>query len=118
MSPDLKINQEKGHKITQLDNFRYRTRYFTARLYNTVKKSPSQIRVGNKNMKKGNDSMTHSAAKPQPKRGAPKSLGFLFQLVPRDYLFRKTHEPIHGAQLKHPCFKCFLNRQSLSAENI
>ena len=29
MSPDLEINQEKGLEITRLDNFRYRTRYFT-----------------------------------------------------------------------------------------
>ena len=29
MSPDLEINQEKGLEITRLDNFRYRTSYFT-----------------------------------------------------------------------------------------
>jgi hypothetical protein len=29
MSPDLEINQEKGLEIPRLDNFRYRTHYFT-----------------------------------------------------------------------------------------
>ena len=29
MSPDLETNQKKDYQITRIDNFRYRTRYFT-----------------------------------------------------------------------------------------